>query len=66
MYLIFQIEHTFKGYQAGVRYVWVCHAGKDRQYWAGHYGPKITGTSIIMNVTEECEKNWKENTPALA
>jgi hypothetical protein len=31
-------EHTFTGYPAGVRYIYVEDGGYDTGFWAGHYG----------------------------
>ncbi|CAC5357060.1 FBXO6 [Mytilus coruscus] len=37
----FQIRHVFNAYPPGVRYIHYRHAGKDRKFWAGHYGVKM-------------------------
>ena len=36
-----KVEHKFSGYGPGVRYVRFADAGKDTQFWAGHYGSKM-------------------------
>lgn len=36
-------EHVFKDYNPGVRYIVLEHHGKDTQFWAGHYGSKMSG-----------------------
>ncbi|XP_041352447.1 F-box only protein 6-like [Gigantopelta aegis] len=46
-----QVMHTFKDYGTGVRYVQFTHSGKDTQFWAGHYGPKFTLSSVRFNFT---------------
>ena len=48
-----QVTHVFSDYPKGVRKVKVTHRGKDKQFWAGHYGSKFTGTEVklIINVT---------------
>ena len=27
--------------------------GKDTQFWAGNYGPKTTGSSLIFDISED-------------
>uniref|UniRef100_A0A183EAT9 FBA domain-containing protein n=1 Tax=Gongylonema pulchrum TaxID=637853 RepID=A0A183EAT9_9BILA len=44
-----KIEHTFNEYPKGIRFVVFNHAGKDDQYWAGHYGSKMTKASVVVN-----------------
>uniref|UniRef100_A0A7E4ZX63 FBA domain-containing protein n=1 Tax=Panagrellus redivivus TaxID=6233 RepID=A0A7E4ZX63_PANRE len=39
---------TFSGYPAGVRRVHIESGGKDTQFWAGFYGPKIAGSSLVI------------------
>lgn len=36
-------RHVFTGYGPGVRYLRFADAGKDTQFWAGHYGSKMAG-----------------------
>ena len=38
-----KVEHVFRNYGAGVRYILFADAGKDTQWWAGHYGSKMAG-----------------------
>lgn len=38
-----KVEHVFRDYKPGVRYIGFQHCGKDTQFWAGHYGSKMTG-----------------------
>jgi len=42
------IRHTFEGYGDGVRYVRFADAGKDCQYWAGHYGSKMAAATMTI------------------
>ena len=35
------VSHTFTGYPAGVRYIYIEHGGKDSEWWIGHYGAVI-------------------------
>ncbi|XP_046347288.2 F-box only protein 6-like isoform X2 [Haliotis rufescens] len=41
-----KMQHVFKDYKAGVRFIEFRHLGVDRQFWAGHYGPKFTLSSV--------------------
>jgi len=43
------VEHRFVDYPVGVRKICVRNAGKDRQFWAGHYGSKMAKTSVIVS-----------------
>ncbi|WP_051199683.1 LamG-like jellyroll fold domain-containing protein, partial [Christiangramia echinicola] len=43
------INHTFSGYGEGVRYVYIEHGGDDAEYWAGHYGTRITDLEVTVN-----------------
>lgn len=36
-----RMAHDFKEYEEGVRYLRFADAGKDTQFWAGHYGSKM-------------------------
>ncbi|XP_052219098.1 F-box only protein 6-like isoform X2 [Dreissena polymorpha] len=45
----FKAEHVFKDYPAGVRYIGFFHKGKDRQFWAGHFGAKFTFGSVVID-----------------
>ncbi|XP_048258239.1 F-box only protein 6-like [Haliotis rufescens] len=41
-----KVEHVFTDYEAGVRFIEFRHLGVDRQFWAGHYGPKFTLSTV--------------------
>ena len=41
-----KVEHKFRNYGAGVRYIRFADAGKDTQWWAGHYGSKMAGAWV--------------------
>lgn len=45
---IFQVEHTFKSYPTGVRYIKVMHGGIDENFWQGHFGTKMAATSVVL------------------
>ncbi|KAB5546387.1 hypothetical protein PHYPO_G00071460 [Pangasianodon hypophthalmus] len=48
------MTHTFKDYGPGVRFILFKHGGKDTQYWAGHYGIRVTNSSVeILPSAEE-------------
>ncbi|XP_056098238.1 uncharacterized protein fbxo44.9 [Rhinichthys klamathensis goyatoka] len=41
-----QMAHVFKDYGPGVRFIRFTHGGKDTQFWAGHYGIRLTNSSV--------------------
>ena len=41
-----KVEHVFRGYSPGVRYVLFMDGGKDTQFWAGHYGSKMAAATV--------------------
>ncbi|TSM04915.1 F-box only protein 6 [Bagarius yarrelli] len=41
-----QMTHTFRDYGPGVRFVQFTHGGQDTQFWAGHYGIRVTHSSV--------------------
>ena len=43
-----QVTHTFASVPKDTQYVYIEHGGKDKQCWKGHFGPKITGTSVVV------------------
>jgi len=43
-----QVTHTFSSLKKNIRYIYVEHGGKDTQFWMGHYGPKMTATSVMV------------------
>lgn len=44
-----EVSHTFSDYPPGVRHIFFQHGGKDTQFWAGWYGPRVTNSSIIIS-----------------
>ncbi|KAH0631614.1 hypothetical protein JD844_006035 [Phrynosoma platyrhinos] len=48
-----QTSHVFRNYGPGVRYVYFTHAGKDTQFWAGHYGARITNSTVLVKFSSE-------------
>ncbi|GLH14089.1 hypothetical protein R5R35_007962 [Gryllus longicercus] len=41
-----KVEHEFKNYCEGVRYVKFFHSGCDCQFWKGHYGSKMSRACV--------------------
>ncbi|KAL3872755.1 hypothetical protein ACJMK2_035959 [Sinanodonta woodiana] len=44
----YQASHLFSDYGPGVRFIEYTHGGKDTKGWAGRYGVKITGSSVVV------------------
>uniref|UniRef100_A0A914DS47 FBA domain-containing protein n=1 Tax=Acrobeloides nanus TaxID=290746 RepID=A0A914DS47_9BILA len=44
-----KIEHCFKKYPIGVRYILFKSDGKDLQWWVGHYGSKMAKPSVVVH-----------------
>ena len=44
-----KVEHVFKDYGSGVRFVRFADGGKDTQFWAGHYGSKMAGARMFIS-----------------
>uniref|UniRef100_A0A8C4JM78 F-box only protein 27-like n=1 Tax=Dromaius novaehollandiae TaxID=8790 RepID=A0A8C4JM78_DRONO len=45
-----QVSHVFRHYGPGVRYIHFCHRGKDTQFWAGHYGARVTHSAVVLRL----------------
>ncbi|CAF1068389.1 unnamed protein product [Brachionus calyciflorus] len=45
-----KFTHVFKDYSSDVRYILFQHGGKDTQFWAGHYGIKVTNSAVRLNI----------------
>lgn len=41
-----KVDHSFKDYPSGVRYIAFEHSGKDTQFWAGSFGSKMTHARV--------------------
>ncbi|XP_067302649.1 F-box only protein 6-like isoform X1 [Pseudorasbora parva] len=48
-----QMTHVFKDYGPGVRYICFTHGGVDTQFWAGHYGIRVTNSSVEICPSKE-------------
>ncbi|XP_016089823.1 F-box only protein 6-like [Sinocyclocheilus grahami] len=51
-----ETSHVFKNYGPGVRFVRFTHGGNDTQYWAGHYGIRVTNSSVVIYPADESER----------
>lgn len=40
----------FKNYGPGVRFIKFYHGGVDTQFWAGHYGSKMSGACVKLMI----------------
>ncbi|XP_028920323.1 F-box only protein 6 [Ornithorhynchus anatinus] len=63
-----KVSHTFSNYPAGVRYIRFQHGGKDTQFWAGWYGPRVTNSSITVEpeLTGNCTSGRPGSRPIIA
>ncbi|XP_056305076.1 F-box only protein 44-like [Danio aesculapii] len=50
-----QMTHVFKDYGPGVRFISFTHGGRDTLFWAGHYGIRITNSSVEICPAAERE-----------
>lgn len=48
--LCLQVTHVFSNIKMGIRFVSFEHWGQDTQFWAGHYGARVTNSSVIVRV----------------
>ncbi|KAM6225001.1 F-box only protein 27 [Rhynchocyon petersi] len=46
----FQVSHVFSNIKTGVRFVSFEHWGQDTQFWAGHYGARVTNSVVTVQV----------------
>lgn len=45
-----QVSYIFQNYGPGVRYVRFMHKGQDTQFWAGHYGARVTNSTVRVKI----------------
>ncbi|XP_023965573.3 F-box only protein 17-like [Chrysemys picta bellii] len=45
-----QVSYRFRQYGRGVRYVHFLHKGKDILFWRGHYGARITNSTVMVKL----------------
>ncbi|KAF4110655.1 hypothetical protein G5714_007686 [Onychostoma macrolepis] len=48
-----QMSHVFKNYGPGVRFIRFTHGGNDTQFWKGHYGIRVTNSSVVIYPADE-------------
>uniref|UniRef100_A0A673GPN7 Si:dkey-147f3.4 n=1 Tax=Sinocyclocheilus rhinocerous TaxID=307959 RepID=A0A673GPN7_9TELE len=48
-----ETSHVFKNYGPGVRFIRFTHGGNDTQFWAGHYGIRVTNSSVVIYPADE-------------
>lgn len=41
-----KLEHVFRDYPQGVRFIQFEDYGKDTNYWQGYYGAKLSGATV--------------------
>ncbi|KAM3829427.1 F-box only protein 27 [Vipera latastei] len=58
-----KVTHAFRRYGCGVRYVRFRHRGKDTRFWAGHYGARVTSSSVVIQFSSESPESLE---PGLA
>ncbi|XP_052416186.1 uncharacterized protein fbxo44.9 isoform X2 [Carassius gibelio] len=49
----YEMSHVFKNYGPGVRFIRFTHGGNDTQFWAGHYGIRVTNSSVVIYPADE-------------
>ncbi|XP_077788523.1 F-box only protein 27-like isoform X2 [Podarcis muralis] len=48
-----KVSHVFRSYGPGVRYIQLWHKGVDTQFWEGHYGARITNSTVLVKLSPE-------------
>ena len=48
----YKASHTFTHYPSGIRFIHVILQGKDTQFWAGNYGPKVAAPCVTMTMPQ--------------
>ncbi|XP_004636934.1 F-box only protein 27-like [Octodon degus] len=51
-FLYLQVTHVFSNIKAGIRFVSFKHAGTDTKFWAGHYGARLTNSSVTVRISQ--------------
>ncbi|KAK6641688.1 hypothetical protein RUM44_013403 [Polyplax serrata] len=44
-----KVSHVFTNYGPGVKFIEFYHGGMDSQFWKGHYGSKMTGSTVTVS-----------------
>lgn len=60
LFIHFQFESEFKNYGKGLRKILFGHGGQDKVGWAGHYGSKMAGACITLEIPETRNYSTKE------
>ncbi|KAM5134283.1 F-box only protein 27 isoform 2-T2 [Callospermophilus lateralis] len=50
--ICFQVTYVFSNINTGIRFVSFEHWGQDTQFWAGHYGARVTNSSVTIRVSQ--------------
>jgi len=50
LFCLYQVSHVFQNYGPGVRFIRFFHGGMDTQFWAGHYGSKMSGACVKLMI----------------
>ncbi|KAL0126871.1 hypothetical protein PUN28_005314 [Cardiocondyla obscurior] len=45
-----KVSHVFENYRPGLRTIIFEHVGKDKLFWAGHYGSKMSKASVSVKI----------------
>lgn len=55
------MEHEFRNYGPGLRKVTFTHGGIDKRFWRGHFGSKMAGACVKVDLPK---KNTQESREA--
>ena len=48
----YKASHTFTHYPSGIRFIHVILQGKDTQFWAGNFGPKVAAPRVTITMPQ--------------
>lgn len=54
------VSHEFRNYGPGLRKITFYHGGMDNAFWAGHYGSKMAGACVRVQIPEVNRRDSKE------
>lgn len=46
-------KHVFKDYPSTLRFILFQHGGKDKQFWSGNYGIKLTNSKVMLRFIQD-------------
>jgi hypothetical protein len=52
-----------KSYPSGARSFRVLSSGRDLQFWAGHYGPKMAGCQFMIKAAQPFGDGYPQDAP---